>query len=615
LKSALTILLIAAIWLIQCLVGGTRPIYSFPSYAILGVAALLTVFWVRRPIAPPNSLCLGTTAVFFAYVLWRAASSPVDYLWWMDFYMVLACLVVYLLTALYLRSSQLRMAIVLALLALAFAEFLIGIRQFRVGDSWMPFGFVRSDYGSRASGMFISSIHLAGYLEAVGVIALSVAIWSSWEVWKRIAVGYVAILCYCGVAITGSRGGYLSSVFSLVALAAITLWTRRMVNPGRFARTAIFATVVLAVSVGAAFLVMQQSDLLRNRLNIIVKRDVRIYNWQAALDQFKVAPVFGTGAGTHLYYGRFYRRPQIQADPEHAHSDYLELLAEYGLVGIAGMVVFVFVHLRSGFTAVRAIARTAPGDPFHLFRSHRLALLIGALAALAAYLAHSVTDFNLHIPGNALLFAFLFGVLAGPNVEAGTTSAAPAMVPIFQGVLPALGIWILAGVAPKIPGDYWNERARKAMYYRQYREALEFAQVAARHESRNPYIYYQIAGAYSGLALTERDPDARRELRVHGVEASRQGLVIFPEDEHSWIRLAMLLDDLRRFREAREAYQSAIALDPKLGSLRNYFARHLALVGRVEEAEEQLSKVQELGSGRDSNPGPSETPPDPIISK
>ncbi len=30
-----------------------------------------------------------------------AALSPVTYLWWADFYMVLACLVVYLLTALY----------------------------------------------------------------------------------------------------------------------------------------------------------------------------------------------------------------------------------------------------------------------------------------------------------------------------------------------------------------------------------------------------------------------------------------------------------------------------------------------------------------------------------
>ena len=44
------------------------------------------------------------------------------------------------------------------------------------------------------------------------------------------------------------------------------------------------------------------------------------------------------------------------------------------------------------------------------------ALNLGALGALAAYLVHSFVDFNLHIPANVLLMAFVFGILTNAGV-------------------------------------------------------------------------------------------------------------------------------------------------------------------------------------------------------
>ncbi|MGB8166236.1 MAG: O-antigen ligase family protein [Chthoniobacteraceae bacterium] len=491
------------------------------------------------------------------------------------------------------------MIVVVALLILALAEFLVGLRQFAGGDNWMPFGFVRSNYGARASGMFISSIHLAGYLEAVGVLALSLAVWSSWSLWARIGLGYLTVVCYAGVAVTGSRGGYLSSVFSLVVFAAISLWVWRSVNPGRFARSALIAGLALVAFVGGSVAVMQRSDLLRARLGAIVAKDVRIYNWQAALDQFKISPVFGTGAGTHLYFGRFFRRPQIQSDPEHAHSDYLEMLAEYGLVGLAGITIFVFFHAHTCLRAIGASARTAPGDPYHSFRDNRLALQIGALSAIAAYLAHSVTDFNLHIPGNALLFAFIFGIAANPNGATYAESTRASGARLSQVILPALSLWLIISGVTKFPGDYWCEKARVAMHYRDYPAALESAQKSLHFETRNPDTFKLLAGASTGLALREVNSDKRSALLNDAIAACQNAVRLFPYDEDALMRLARTLDEAKRFREAREAYQKAIALDPKLGAIRAWYARHLALVGRVEEAEEQRAKAHELGSAKD----------------
>ena len=587
-KLAYTVLFIAAILLIQGLIGGTRLVFCLPSYGILAGAALLSVFSLRQPIAKPNLSCLGATAVFFAYILARAATSPIPYLAWMDFYMVLGCLVVYLLTALYITRTRLRGAVIVALLGLAIVEVLFGLRQFKGADNWMPFGFIRSDYGGRASGTFISSITLAGYLEAVGIFALSLAIWTTWKVWARVLLGYTALACYVGVAITGSRGGYLSSAASLFTLAVLTLWIRRRVNPSRFARTAVIATALLAVGLAGGVLVMQKSTLLQQRLDLIGKPDVRYYNWLAALDQFKVSPWVGTGAGTHLYFGRFFRRPPLQYDPEHAHSDYLELLAEYGLIGAVGMAVFIFAHLRSSFSAVSAVIKTSIDDPFEPFRDDRLAFQVGAISAISAYLAHSVTDFNLHIPGHALLFAFFFGLATNPVARNPSPTPPSFALRFFQLALPALGIWITVDALPKFPGDYLTEKTRVAVRKRNYQEAVQFGLRALRHETRNPFLYFHLGEANRALAASLPLRALNQGYFTQAAGWYQKALNLFPQDETYWVRLGQAYDGQGDFRSAEIAYRRALELDPQLNVIYTYYAAHLVAAGRAEEAEHVL---------------------------
>ncbi len=609
-KLVYTLLLIAAVLLVECLVGGTRLVFSLPSYGILAVTALLTVFSIRTPIARPCLTCLATTGVFFTYILARAAFSPVPFLAWMDFYMVLAALIAYLLTALYITQTRLRTTIIVALLLLALVEVFIGLRQFRFADNWMPFGFIRADYGGRASGTFISSITLAGYLEAVGIFALSLAIWSKWETWARIALGYVALCCYVGVAITGSRGGYLSSAASLFMLAVITLWIRGRINPGRFLRSAMVATVLLAVVVGGAVFLMQKSALLHSRLDLIGKPDVRVYNWQAALDQFKVSPWVGTGAGTHLYFGRFFRRVPLQYDPEHAHSDYLELLAEYGLIGAVGMAVFLFVHIQNSLAAVGAVIRRASDDPFQPFRDNRLAFQIGALTAITAYLAHSVTDFNLHIPGHAIIFAFIFGLTANPVAETPNPAAPGSGVRLFQLALPALGVWLMASGLPKFQGDYLTEKTRIALRDRRYHDAIAIGKRALEHETRNPFLYFHLGEASRALGASMRLRTLSKGYFATAVNYYRRALDLYPHDENFWVRMGQAYDGMKEFRKAEAAYLNAIRLDPNLGVLYAYYAAHLNARGRYEEAQQQLGKALEL-SRQNVAPIANETLPPP----
>jgi O-antigen ligase len=611
-------LLALSIVLIELLIGGTRLVFSLPAYAILVVAAILSLPVLGRKPARANLPCLAISAVFFGYILYRAANSPWDYLWWMDFYQVIACLMVYLLTTTVLTDTKPRVWVVLTLLGLAVVEVAFGLRQFANADNWMPFGLIRADAGFRASGSLISSIHFGGLMEAIGVFALAFAFWGQWRNWVRLLFGYIGVLCYAGVVISGSRGAYLSSVFSLVIFALLNFWIVKRVRPEKFVRVVSITIVGGVTLILAAGFLMMQSPALKKRVTTMLNQDlkildyaaavqagattgrppidIRIYNWQAALDHFHVSPTWGTGAGTHLYYGRFFRRPQLQPDPIHAHSDYLELIAEYGIVGGIGMALFLVVHIFNGLRRFGSNIRNDFKDvsPYEPAQSDGLALTLGSLGAVAAYLAHSVVDFNLHIPGHAMIFAFIFGILASPRAS-GRDNPLALEVP-FRLALPALGVWMALTGLSKFAGEYWCEKARVALRQGNFGESIQLGERAAANESRNPDIYLRLGEARRQLGLRTVDAPARKALNESALAALDAGLQIFPFDHSGLVRKAQVLDVLGRFVEARESYQKAIQNDPNLGVLYAYYAQHLFKVGRLEEGREAMEKAASLTS-------------------
>lgn len=618
LNALYTGLLAVSILLIQCQIGGTRLVFSLPVYALLAVASILSIASFREEKSRPSGVCLSITALFFAYMLARAAQSPWDYLWWQDFFQMIACLMVYGLCTLFLTKPTYRLAWVASLLVLAVFEFFIGLRQFRYGDNWMPFGFLRGDYGFRASGTLISSIHYAGFLEAVGAFALAVTCWSRWPGWIRALTGYTALLCYAGVAISGSRGAYLSTLFSVAVFAVLSLIVVRKARPERLMKVLIIGAAITSVVLVGGVALMLRSPGLQKRLDTLANQDlrimsvilsdgtkegkdkpghdIRIYNWQAALDQIRVSPTFGTGAGTHLYYGRHFRRPQIQSDPIHAHSDYLEITAEYGIVGAVGMGIFLLVHLGHGWRRFTSILRRDLGDLdyYQPAQSDDLALVIGALSAVAAYLAHSVVDFNLHIPGNALIFAFIFGILASPRADDKPTPT--RLEPLFRLALPALGIWMLLVGFSKYPAERWYERARVALRDRRLNDSLYYAQHAIAHGTRNPEFWFHLGEARRAQGLSAVTTAERLPHMQAAVDAYRRSLAIFPYDEHVLVRLAQALDELGQFAEAGKTYRLALEHDPNLGVLHAYYAQHLFRVGRTDEAHESFARATQLSS-------------------
>ena len=561
----------------QVLIGGTRLLFSLPAYGLIALAAILLVFLLRRAKADPDALCLLGTALFFGYMIGRALLSPAPYVARTDLYIMVGALLVYGVTATIFTDAKPRMILLGFLLLLGLVHVLVGAIQFRDGNNFMPIPFLqREDYGRRASGFYVCPNHLAGVLEVIAAFGVSMVCWSRIAVWGKLLIGYAAGVCYVGAILTGSRGGYLSIAASLLVFVVLSLMVLRGAG-GALAWKITGASLVVLLLAGALlFFSIRKSSLLTERAgNIADTENVRFDLWGAAIEQWKLAPVLGTGAATYRYYGRQFRAERMQMDPFEVHNDYLQLLCEYGLVGAAGFLVFMGAHARAAWSDFRRLGPRRVAVAPRLL-SNNLALQLGATCAVAAYVVHSVFDFNLHIPANALLLAFVFGIIANPGVRGGTKPAPPGkgLLGVRLAVV-GLGLVMLAQCARLLPGEYYAEHARTSLRDERLGEAIVYAVRGLEWEPANPDLHAYLGRARLGLGYDMANPAARVSFYNAAIAAFEAARALAPQEQSFALTLGLLYDLLGRFAEGEAVLKIALQLDPKSEAVRQYYEAHL----------------------------------------
>lgn len=606
--TLLFILLAVALVGTQLLLGGKEPAFSLPGYGLLALAAVLSMWPLRRtPVSKRMLWNIATTFAFFGCIAIRALTSEDHYLARRDLYLALAVLIVYLLVVLNLTSPRWRVALVGILLLLGVTDTAIGAIQYQRGDGFMPFEFLRSvGYGPRARGFFGCPNHLAGFLEVVAMLGLSVTLWSSWPWWGRLLVGYASAVCIVGVILTGSRGGYMALGAGLMTLACLSAMALNQRGRPSLALALLMSMVaVLCMGAWSIQAALPAVSTVREKIHSIASLEVSLVDcrpriWRSAMREIDVSPVVGTGSGTFLYYGRQFRDPSIQTDPVYAHCDYLQLLGEYGIVGAVGFGLFFGSHLLSGWNAFRrqsSLYEEHEGDG----QGGSLALTLGALCGSVAIAAHSFVDFNLHIPANALLMAFVFGVLANPGGEERMLD--PIWTSRLRLVPPVLGVWLAIAALPTLPAEYEVERAKSLLTSGSYLESAEVAGRVAelsenglRYDARNPELYYCLGEAHFALAGIASSPAESRRQHEKAVAAYRQARQIVPRDVRPFLCEATSLDALQRFDEAETALDRARELDPNSIHFLHAYASHLYAEKKYPQAEAQYQKAQQMGS-------------------
>lgn len=122
--------------------------------------------------------------------------------------------------------------------------------------------------------------------------------------------------------------------------------------------------------------------------------------WRDTLAIFKDFPYFGTGLGTFSHIFPVYKTVPITGFFTHAENDYLQLASETGIIGV--LLGFLFL-VGLFWLGLRTLAKINDGL--------LAGVLIGSLGACVAILLHSMVDFNLYIPANALLFTLMVSLI------------------------------------------------------------------------------------------------------------------------------------------------------------------------------------------------------------
>ena len=251
----------------------------------------------------------------------------------------------------------------------------------------------------------------------------------------------------------------------------------------------------------------------------------------------------------------------------------------YGAVGLIAFLLFFLTHCRRGWIDARQLGPKRVAQTRSL-TSNALALNTGALGAVAAIALHSVVDFNLHIPANVLVLAFVFGTLANSGTER-ENDASGAFPGLMVGRCFLFGIAAILGLAVWrfAPGEYYAERARMAVRDRQPLAAIGFARKGLAFEHQNPLLFSYLGRGQSLAAASWSDPKAKASFYLAALQSFESAQRLAPLDKTYLLELAFTCDALGRFAEAEWRFQEAMALDPKGNCDAGNITRHISSSG------------------------------------
>jgi O-antigen ligase len=287
---------------------------------------------------------------------------------------------------------------VVPLLIIGFIEAVFGIIQVSAG--WP---------NSQGTGTYTNRDHFSGMLEML----LPQAVMLGWvilrkrrdqlerSIWPAIYVCVVwatAALFLVSIVYSLSRMGFFVALCSLFLTGALSFGPRL---PSRNFRT--IALTLLALGALALFIFLPPDQLLARFAELSasekISADARIDFWKETIlliDEFRW---FGCGLGGFESSFLKYQEIMNAYRVEMAHNDFLQYLAELGLVGFSILMAAVVGIL---IPVVKGIVQVDD--------ENRRLLLVACAGSFAAIGIHSFVDFNLYIPANAMILAWLAGV-------------------------------------------------------------------------------------------------------------------------------------------------------------------------------------------------------------
>jgi O-antigen ligase len=359
---------------------------------------------------------------------------------------------------------------------------------------------------------FLSACLIPGLLLAATLACERVSLVFRTRSARSVAVAVAALLVLTvglwAFFLTGSRGPVVGLAFGILAIVffAIRRWWKSV--------PAIFALAVLIAGSLYGLSAMDQASPTGRDATL----RVRMYAWTYAWRMFDDKPFTGHGQGGFVLAGDSYALHDVLNDPKplesrlaHAHSEWLEVMADLGSVGIVLIAAALVLTLRAGALALDSLPSV--GQRW---------VLLGLMGALVGLVVEEAFGVGLRVTGVGNLFYTVIGliwalsahqlrgVVAGLSATRGRRAA--------TGIIGSLvGLATLVLVQQDFAAARSTFRAGEALASGAYEEAIDLATAARSrlNPQRALTNLSRLAEAHLRVAQKLHHRAADRQARAH----------------------------------------------------------------------------------------------------
>ena len=383
----LLVVIIVLLWACDAFFSGRLRFHTSLLQAPLAATFLYGIF----QIIPFGSLAeIGGVAGIPRTISLDPFWTKVSALHFLAFFLFLAALLTYVDSAKRFR----KMVWLITIFGFAFAFF--AILQFVLSPNKI-YGIYEVDYAV-PFGSFVNRHNFAAYMEMTIAVPLGLMFADAVQKDRRLLIVTAIGLMGVALLLSGSRGGFVALLAEIFFLIFLTTKTK---NYSQLALKVGLAVLLMATIIVGSILIGGETSLTRFA-KTAASEDFftsRIHIWSVTLDVIKNNLPFGAGLGAYSVAYTPFDSMNGMERVEQAHNDYLQVVADAGIVGLIIGGFFLYWLFQTGLENAKTSSRFRRG------------VCIGALAGCFAILVHSLFDFVLHTTAIALLFLTLVGLV------------------------------------------------------------------------------------------------------------------------------------------------------------------------------------------------------------
>ena len=342
------------------------------------------------------------------------------------------------------------------------------------------------------------------------------------KIYNKIILFLLFLLYSFALVLTKSQAAYLATFISILFLFILYSRNRKIA----LLKTFFILFFLFLISYFSNFYFVDQ-----------ITGNVRFLVWKGTLKMIKVHPFLGWGPGTLSLHYPNYRLPDyflqkaVAPITDHAHCEYLEILAESGVFGLILFLSFIFFLFKDGLCRINSLKSSSDicCEQFPRSKSTRIfllkiaklggdgiygakerAIIIGLLSGILAILMDNLLSTNLRQSFTPILLFFALGLVVSyskgkmrdpsPKAQGDTrkfSSRFSAL--IFSLLILFLSLAGFNTVRKDVVAGFYLKKSLEARLKKNFPQSIAYYKKTISIDKFNPIAYYKLAFAYGVL--------------------------------------------------------------------------------------------------------------------